>query len=101
MNTKDKINNFIKNRGSFHLFLPDGAYGRPCDNRYSIEEIRQSDSELILILDDDIHLNFFGDLVLHEKEHELSISEFKKFYFKKNGRIERVYDYGEVFFSNF
>ncbi len=89
MNTKNKINNFIKNRYSFYLFLPGGAYGRPCDNRYFIKEIRKSDTELILILGDDIHLHFFGDLALQEKEHEFSISKFKKFYFKINGRVKK------------
>jgi hypothetical protein len=101
MNTKSYVEHWIGNRQSFYFFLPDGPYGRPFDNQYSITDIRQDGLEFKINFSDRITLHFLGDLELREEGLNLLISGFRRLEFAIEGKQQRAYDYGEVVLSGF
>ncbi|WP_437616637.1 hypothetical protein [Erwinia sp. V71] len=39
----EEIKKWVSERASFYFFLPDGPYGRPFDNQYSVKSVDLTD----------------------------------------------------------
>ncbi|MBX9447884.1 hypothetical protein [Dickeya chrysanthemi] len=101
MNALDAINAWVDDYDSFYFFLPDGPYGRPFDNQYSIDKIEMDEVGLNIYFKEGVVFCFYGDVEVMEDYDKLIISKFTKFKFEDISEAARYYDYGEVTLTRF
>jgi hypothetical protein len=92
---------FSDERGG-SLFLPDGWYGRPYDNRHALTSVEGSGSTLTVVLDEKLTLRFEGLKSVKAQKRELTFGPFEKLRFDWEGfgadgkRGTREYQTGEA-----
>ncbi|MCD1125190.1 hypothetical protein LPW36_03970 [Jinshanibacter sp. LJY008] len=101
MNAKELIEKWINGKCSFYFFLPDGPYGRPFDNQYSIEEINIENDGLEIIFSDEIILQFKGQLSVINEGDNLLIHNFTECLFQVKNICVKKYDSGDVTLNGF
>ncbi|ETS32876.1 hypothetical protein BB987_06615 [Photorhabdus temperata] len=101
MNTKEIVENWVKEKKSLYFFLPDGPYGRPFDNQYIIEKIEETSEGFNIIFSDEIALRFLGEINITDEGYNLTISDFTKCIFEIRSRIFKSYTEGQVVLSGF
>lgn len=101
MNVKNNLDNWIAQKKSFSFFLPDGPYGRPFDNQYFIQDIKQVNGELVISLSEGISFHFIGEIDIKEEGCNLIIYGFKRLDFEINGQGQKSYEGGEFCLSGF
>jgi len=69
----------------FGLQLPDGWFGRPCDNQHRVTCTLERDNKLILELDNQLYLIFTKPLQFEKSSNYLVISGFKQLVFDYQG----------------
>lgn len=101
MNAVNKIKAWASERSSFYFFLPDGSYGRPFDNQYTIQQIESNDSELEIKFNEGFILQFIGVPDVIQEECNLLISGYYSFRFEGPEGLLKHFDYGEVVLTGF
>ncbi|AWK41017.1 hypothetical protein GPY51_24025 [Photorhabdus laumondii subsp. laumondii] len=101
MNTKEIVENWVKEKKSLYFFLPDGPYGRPFDNQYIIEKIEETSESFNIIFSNEIALRFLGKINITDEGYNLTISDFTKCIFEISSRILKSYTEGQVVLSGF
>lgn len=101
MNSRESVEAWIGKRDSFYFFLPDGPYGRPFDNQYTVKEIQWLDDGCNVIFSDEISLCFVGLIDFVEEINNLVIRNFSQCLFKINGSVIDAYSAGEVTLAGF
>lgn len=97
----EEIEKWVSERASFYFFLPDGPYGRPFDNQYSIESVDLTDKGLEIKFSNDLVLYFTGEPEIIDHGCNLSITKYKVCRFEEHSRLLQSFDYGEVVLSGF
>jgi hypothetical protein len=64
------------------LILPDGWFGRPYDNQYSLTSIEEDGTDLAIVLSEHLLLRFSGLNAVTPKGRELVFGAFDKLYFE-------------------
>lgn len=101
MNSVDKIKVWTSERSSFYFFLPDGPYGRPFDNQYTIQKIESSNSAIEIQFNEGFTLRFIGVPDVLQEECNLLISGYLSFHFEGPEGLLKLFDYGEVTLTGF
>lgn len=97
----EKIEKWVLKRGSFYFFLPDGPYGRPFDNQYSIVSIGSTDKGLEIEFNDGLALYFIGEPEVIDEGCNLLITKYDICIFKDINQQLKSFDYGEVVLNGF
>lgn len=88
--------------GSGALHLPDGWFGRPYDNQYTLTSIEETAGRLTLILGDTLRLRFEGLKTIVPRTDELVLGPFENLHVEWDpadaaGNPESTfYQYGEA-----
>ncbi|EJF33105.1 MULTISPECIES: hypothetical protein [Enterobacteriaceae] len=96
MKQTERVNEWLKKRCSICFFLPNGPYGRPFDNQYYVDEVKELEDGFIIHFTDDLALRFNGEVTILESEDKLIIEDFRVCEFECRGIIQSRYDYGHV-----
>ncbi|MCT4708594.1 hypothetical protein MUA03_22320 [Enterobacteriaceae bacterium H16N7] len=78
------------------FFLPNGPYGRPFDNQYYVDEVKELVGGFSIHFTDGLVLRFNGDVTTLETEDKLIIENFRTCTFEIGGKIKFEFDYGHV-----
>lgn len=97
MTAAEQITQWTSDFPRFYFFLPDGPYGRPLDNQYSLESVTGDEDKLLIVLSDNIVFELFGSCRCRVEDRQLSIVGFGRLTFK-DSRGVRTYSGGEVSF---
>jgi hypothetical protein len=82
----------------FYFFLPDGPYGRPLDNQYTLKSISETTGQqLIASLSDSITFRFSGPTTVQRDDRQLCIEGFSTLIFS-DAVGSKSYSAGEVCF---
>lgn len=101
MMSNEIVKSWVSKRRSFYLFLPDGPYGRPFDNQYTVEEISETEGGFKILLSDNLTLTFIGNTSILDEGCNLTIKNFDLFIFDVNGVNIKKYKSGEVVLNGF
>ncbi|WP_435928485.1 hypothetical protein [Dryocola sp. BD613] len=101
MKSNEIVKRWVDKRSSFYFFLPDGPYGRPFDNQYTVEKIVEAVGGFKIFLSDGLTLVFTGGTEVLDEGCNLTIKGFELFIFEINGAGIKKYDRGEVVLSGF
>ena len=97
MTPAEQITQWTSQFPKFYFFLPDGPYGRPFDNQYSLESVKDDVDKLLIVLSDNIVFELLGQCRCRAEDRKLYVSGFARLTFK-DGRRMKTYDSGEVCF---
>lgn len=97
----ETIAQWVNKRSSFYFFLPDGPYGRPFDNQYSIERVEITPSGFSIHLSGDLTIAFTGSVEVVDEGCNLIVRGFELCEFLEQSSIKGEYDYGEVVLNGF
>lgn len=100
MKSNELVTCWVGKRSSFYFFLPDGPYGRPFDNQYSIKKIEETSDGFSIFLSDGLVLHFIGETDVVDEGCNLLIKNFEQCIFEGNNKLKH-YDYGEVVLNGF
>ncbi|WP_323635705.1 hypothetical protein [Pectobacterium polaris] len=101
MNVIELIKIWIAGKESLYFFLPDGPYGRPFDNQYTVKKVESADDYLVIQFEGDIVLSFIGELKIVDEGCNLLISNYIECRFEAQGQATKCFDYGEVVLNGF
>ncbi|ALR74829.1 hypothetical protein [[Enterobacter] lignolyticus] len=101
MNAAETVTKWVSKRSSFYFFLPDGPYGRPFDNQYSIQRIEKTSNGFDIFLSDELILVFIGNAEVVDEGCNIIISGFERCKFLEKNIVKVEYDYGEVVLNGF
>ncbi|MFP1814080.1 hypothetical protein [Lonsdalea quercina] len=91
----------MSERTSFYFFLPDGPYGRPFDNQYSVKSVDLTDKGIEIRFSEDLLLCFTGNPKVIDEGCNLLIAKYQLCSFEDHNQLLRSFDYGEVVLSGF
>jgi hypothetical protein len=94
--TSRYLEGWLQDATSLAFFLPDGPYGRPFDNQYTFESLREDARAVTLFLSDEVVLRFTGHIRVSEEADKLSITDFDQLEFAIGETCKKVYKEGEV-----
>ncbi|OWF81452.1 hypothetical protein B4900_03150 [Yersinia rohdei] len=83
------------------FFLPDGPYGRPFDNQYTIESINVKEDGFDIVFSGAARMCFSGVPTVIDEGCNLTITNFSQCIFEDASDIHKVYRTGEVVLSGF
>jgi len=101
MKPNEIVEQWVSKKSSFYFFLPDGPYGRPFDNQYSVQRIEETLDGFKIFLSDNLTLHFIGNTKIEDEGCNLLIKNFNQCIFENNGYKIDEYDHGEVVLSGF
>ena len=92
----ERVKEWLKNRCSIYFFLPNGSYGRPFDNQYYVDEIKELEDGFIIQFTDGLALRFKGEVTVFEVEDKLILEDFITCELECGGIIQSRFGYGHV-----
>lgn len=97
INSQKIIETWFEREWGGALLFPDGWFGRPFDNQHMLNEIKEKNGALELLLDDGLLLRFHGLKNVKDSGKELRFSNFEKCEFNWD-REENpmIYQDGEI-----
>jgi len=101
MKSVEKIKEWTSERKAFYFFLPDGPYGRPFDNQYTVESVGITDKGLEVKFNDGLALLFTGEPEVTDEGCNLLITRYEICHFEKHKGLSKSFDYGEVVLTGF
>lgn len=101
MKAIEKIEKWASERTSFYFFLPDGPYGRPFDNQYTVESVDLTDKGIEINFNGGLSLYFTGEPEVVDEGCNLLINNYHICSFKEYNKLLKFFDYGEVVLSGF
>ncbi|WP_168428761.1 hypothetical protein [Erwinia amylovora] len=96
-----EIEKWVAARTSFYFFLPDGPYGRPFDNQYTVETVGLTDIGIKIKFTNGLALYFTGEPDVMDEGCNLLITNYVLCRFEDNDRLIKSFDYGEVVLNGF
>lgn len=101
MKPVEEIKQWVSERTSFYFFLPDGPYGRPFDNQYTVDSVDLTEKGIEIRFNGGLTLFFTGEPKVVDEGCNLLITNYKLCHFKEYNRSVKSFDHGEVVLNGF